>query len=131
MAKLKLFSFIYVTVLRKNGLIAGLTKIDFFQKRHLLSSSTAYAKYEFFTKLCFHAMALNSRHFAIIAFLMFEENVFRVCCLLLIARWGLSISVYYSIARARANQRYRFCTKTLLSPSVSSSRYVFRTKNLK
>ena len=62
--------FLYVTGLRKNGLIAGLAKIDFFfQKRHLLSSSTAYAKYERFTKLCFHAMTLNSRPFAIIAFL--------------------------------------------------------------
>ena len=31
-------------------------------------------------KLCFHAMTLNSRPYAIIAFLMFEENAFRVCC---------------------------------------------------
>ena len=31
------------------GLIAGLVKIDFFfQERHLLSSSTAYTKYERF-----------------------------------------------------------------------------------
>ena len=45
-----------------------------------VSSSTAYAKYERFTKLCFHAMTLNNRPFAIIAFLMFEENAFRVCC---------------------------------------------------
>ena len=53
-----------MTILRKNGLIAGLAKIDFFQERHLLSSSidkrvyssiygssTAYAKYEHFTKI--------------------------------------------------------------------------------
>ena len=65
----------------KNGLIAGLAKmIFFFQKRHLISSSTAYAKYEHFTRLCFHAMTLNSRPFDIMAFLMFDENVFRVCC---------------------------------------------------
>ena len=44
-------------------------KLIFFQKRHLLSSSTAYAKYERFTKLCFHAMTLNNRPFAIIVFL--------------------------------------------------------------
>ena len=39
----------YVTGFGINGLIAGLVKIDFFQNRHLLSSSTAYAKYESFT----------------------------------------------------------------------------------
>ena len=71
---------IYVTVLRKNGLIAGLAKIDFFPEKYLLSSSTAYAKYERFTKLIFHAITLNSRPFAIIVFLIFEENAFRVCC---------------------------------------------------
>ena len=70
-----------MTVLRKNSLIAGFAKIDFFfQKRHLLSPSNAYAKYERFIKLYFHAMTLNNRPFAIIAFLMFEENAFRVCC---------------------------------------------------
>ena len=73
--------YVYVTGFGKTGLIAGLVKLIFFlQKMHLLSSSTAYAKYENFTYLCFHAMTLNSRPFAIIAFLMFEENAFRVCC---------------------------------------------------
>ena len=42
-------------------------------------------------------MTLNSQSFAIIAFLMFEENTFRVCC--------FSIYVHYSIARVRANLR--------------------------
>ena len=41
---------IYVTGFGKTCLIAGLVKLDFFfLKRHLLSSSTAYAKYECFT----------------------------------------------------------------------------------
>ena len=71
----------YMTVLRKNGLIVGLANIDFFlQNMHLLSSITVYAKNERFTKLCFHAMTINYRPFAIIAFLMFEENAFRDCC---------------------------------------------------
>ena len=59
----------HVTGLRKNGLIAGLAKINFFP----VSSSTAYAKYERYDYK-------NSRPFDIIAFLMFEENAFRVCC---------------------------------------------------
>ena len=67
-------------------------------------------------------MTLNSRPFAIIAFLMFEENA----GLLL---GGTSVFPYdYSIARVRANLRYSFCAKTLLSLSVSSSRHVFSTK---
>ena len=68
-------------------------------------------------------MTLNSQPFAIIAFLMFEENASGF-----VVRRGFIISVYYSIARVRANLRYSFCTKTLLSPSVSSSRHVFSTK---
>ena len=67
-------------------------------------------------------MTLNSRPFAIIAILMFEEMAFGF-----VARRGLSISIYYSIARVRVNLRYSFCAKTLLSPSVSSSRHVFST----
>ena len=71
----------YVTGFWKNGLIAGLVKIVvFLQKRHLLSSTTAYTKNKCFTKLCFHTTTLNSRSFTIIAILMFEENAFRVCC---------------------------------------------------
>ena len=71
------YFYISVTGFGKNGLIAGLI---IFQKRHLLSSSIAYAKYECFTKLCFNATILNSRSFTIITFLMFEENAFRVHC---------------------------------------------------
>ena len=114
-----------VTGFGKNGLIAGLVKTDFFQKRHLLSSSTAYAKYERFTKLCFNATTLNSRSFAMIAFLMFEENAFRV-----VARRGLSISVYYSIAVYELTGDIVSATKTPFSLSVSSGGYVFSTKNL-
>ena len=68
----------YVTLLRKNGLIAGLAKIDFFPEKAFTKFSTAYAKYEHFTKLCFHAMTLNNRTFAIIAVLMFEETAPRL-----------------------------------------------------
>ena len=70
----------YVTVLRKNGLIAGLVKIDFFPEMASTKLRYCLSKYERFTKLSFHAMTLNSRPFAVIAFLMFEENAFRVCC---------------------------------------------------
>ena len=59
---------------KRPTVIAGLVKIP--QKRHLLSSSIAYAKYEHFT----NSTTLNSRPFAIIAFLMFEENAFPVHC---------------------------------------------------
>ena len=112
--------------IKENGLITGLAKIDiFFQNRHLLNSSTAYTKYEHFTKLCFHTMTLNSRPFAIIAFLMFKKTTHSG----FVARRCLSISGYYSIAYVQANLRYIICTKPLFSPSVSSSRYVFRTKN--
>ena len=69
-----------MTLLRKNGLIAGLAKIDFFPEKAFTKFKYCLPKYERFTKLCFHAMTLNNRPFAIIAFLMFEENAFRVCC---------------------------------------------------
>ena len=71
---------LYVTVLRKNGLIAGLAKIDFFPEMASTKLRYCLSKYERFTKLSFHAMTLNSRPFTIIVFLMFEENAFRVCC---------------------------------------------------
>ena len=60
-----------------------------------------------------------------IAILMFEENVFRV-----VARRGLSISVYYSIAVYELTGGIVSATKTLFSLSVSSGGYVFSTKNL-
>ena len=70
----------YVTVLRNNGLIAGLAKIDVFPEKASTKLSYCLSKYERLSKLSFHAMTLNSQPFAIIAFLIFEENVFRVCC---------------------------------------------------
>ena len=49
-----------------------------------------------------------------------------------VARRGLSISVYYSIARAvyALTSGIVSATKTLFSLSVSSGRYIFSTKNL-
>ena len=60
-----------------------------------------------------------------IAFLMFEENTFRV-----VARRGLSISVYYSIAVYELTGHIVSATKTPFSLSVSSGGYVFSTKNI-
>ena len=71
-------------------------------------------------------MTLNSRSFAIIVFLMFEE---RVPSLLL----GGACVFPYTIQ----SQEYELTSgivsanKTLLSPSVSSGGYVFSTKNLR
>ena len=71
-------------------------------------------------------MTLNSQSFAMIAFLMFEENAFRV-----VARRGLNISIYYSIAVYKLTGGIVSATKTLFSLSVLSSRYVFSTKIFK
>ena len=48
-----------------------------------------------------------------------------------VARRGLKIFIYYSIAIIRANQGIVSATKTLLAPSVSSSGYVFSTRIFK
>ena len=69
-----------MTELRKNGLIAGLAKIDLFPEKASTKFKYCLRKIEHFTMLCFHAMTLNSQPFAIIAFLIFEVNAFRVCC---------------------------------------------------
>ena len=48
--QIRICNVLYVNGFGINSLIAGLIKIDFFsQKRHLLSSSIDYAKYEHFT----------------------------------------------------------------------------------
>ena len=59
----------------------------------LITEKRPYRRFGY--KADFHAMTLNIRPFAIKAFLMFEESVFRG----LLLGGGLTISVYYSITR--------------------------------
>ena len=71
-------------------------------------------------------MTLNSRFFAIIAFLMFEEK-----CIPSLLLGGARVFPYtiqspvYELTRSIVS-----ATITLLSPSVSISGYVFSTKTL-
>ena len=47
-----------------------------------------------------------------------------------IARHGLRLSVYYSIVRLRANQRYSFCYQNSLSPVWLEWRICFSTRHI-
>ena len=70
-------------------------------------------------------MTLNSRPFTIIALLCLKKTRSGF-----VARRGLSVSVYYSIAMYELTSGIVSATKKIFSPSVSSGGYVFSKKNL-